>query len=97
MPVPWPSARGCRSTVTAFPDDEALFAACSSTFARQTPRRTWASRRGSSTGAERTETALRELYAFYRRTERMYTSLLRDEPTVPIVHRRLGDFYDYLR
>ena len=27
----------------------------------------------------------------------MYTSLLRDEPLVPIVHRRLGDFYGYLR
>ena len=46
--------------------------------------------------AERTATALRELYAFYGRTERMYTSLLRDEPLVPIVHRRLGDFYGYL-
>ena len=30
-------------------------------------------------------------------TEAMYTSLLRDEPVVPIVHRLLGDFYDYLR
>jgi hypothetical protein len=27
----------------------------------------------------------------------MYTSLLRDEPLVPIVHRRLGGFYGYLR
>jgi hypothetical protein len=27
----------------------------------------------------------------------MYTSLLRDEPLVPIVHRLLGDFYGYLR
>ena len=27
----------------------------------------------------------------------MYTSLLRDEPLVPIVQRRLGDFYGYLR
>ena len=46
---------------------------------------------------ERTETALRELYAFYGRTEAMYTSLLRDELLVPPVHRRLGDFYGYLR
>ena len=27
----------------------------------------------------------------------MYTSLLRDEPVVPIVQRLLGDFYGYLR
>ena len=27
----------------------------------------------------------------------MYTSLLRDEPLVPVVQRRLGDFYGYLR
>jgi hypothetical protein len=26
----------------------------------------------------------------------MYTSLLRDEPLVPVVHRRLRDFYGYL-
>jgi hypothetical protein len=39
---------------------------------------------------------LRELYAFYGRTEGMYTSLLRDEPLVPSVARRLRDFYGYL-
>jgi AcrR family transcriptional regulator len=87
-----------RSTVYRhFPDDEALFAACSSHFQAANPPPdlgTWA---GMENPAERTETALRELYAFYARTERMYTSLLRDEPLVPIVHRRLGDFYGYLR
>ena len=46
---------------------------------------------------ERLETALRELYAFYGRTEAMYTSLLRDEPLVPAVQQRLRDFYGYLR
>jgi AcrR family transcriptional regulator len=35
--------------------------------------------------------------ALFGRTEGMYTSLLRDEPLVPIVHRLLGDFYGYLR
>jgi AcrR family transcriptional regulator len=87
-----------RSTVYRhFPDDEALFAACSSHFRAANPPPdlgTWA---GIEDPAERTRTALRELYAFYGRTERMYTSLLRDEPLVPIVHRRLGDFYGYLR
>jgi hypothetical protein len=41
--------------------------------------------------------ALRELYAFYGRTHAMYTSLLRDEPVVAAVQRRLRDFYGYLR
>ena len=40
---------------------------------------------------------MRELYGFYARTEAMYTSLLRDESVVPVVQRRLGDFYGYLR
>jgi AcrR family transcriptional regulator len=87
-----------RSTVYRhFPDEEALFAACSSHWRAANPPPdpdAWAA---IEDPAERTEAALRELYAFYGRTERMYTSLLRDEPVVPIVHRLLGDFYGYLR
>jgi AcrR family transcriptional regulator len=87
-----------RSTVYRhFPDDEALFAACSSHWAAANPPpdpRAWAA---IGDPAERTATALRELYAYYGRTEAMYTSLLRDEPLVPIVHRLLGGFYGYLR
>jgi AcrR family transcriptional regulator len=87
-----------RSTVYRhFPDEEALFAACSSHWRAANPPpdpRAWAE---IEDPAERTEAALRELYAFYDRTEDMYTSLLRDEPVVPIVHRLLGDFYGYLR
>jgi AcrR family transcriptional regulator len=87
-----------RSTVYRhFPDDEALFAACSSHFRAANPPPDPGTWTGIEDPAKRTETALRELYAFYGRTERMYTSLLRDEPLVPIVHRRLGDFYGYLR
>jgi AcrR family transcriptional regulator len=86
-----------RSTVYRhFPDDEALFAACSSHWRAANPppdERAWAA---IADPGERTETALRELYAFYGRTEGMYTSLLRDEPLVPIVHRLLGGFYGYL-
>jgi AcrR family transcriptional regulator len=86
-----------RSTVYRhFPDEEALFGACSSHWRAANPPpdpRAWAA---IADPMERTETALRELYAFYRRTEEMYTSLLRDESLVPIVHRLLGDFYGYL-
>jgi AcrR family transcriptional regulator len=87
-----------RSTVYRhFPDEEALFGACSSHWRAANPPpdpRAWAA---IEDPAERTETALRELYAFYGRTEGMYTSLLRDEPIVPIIQRLLGDFYGYLR
>ena len=87
-----------RSTVYRhFPDEEALFAACSSHFRSANPPpdpRTWSS---IEDPAERTRTALRGLYAFYRSTEAMYTNLLRDEPLVPAVERRLRDFYGYLR
>jgi AcrR family transcriptional regulator len=87
-----------RSTVYRhFPDEEALFAACSSHWRAANPPpdpRAWAA---IGDPAERMETALREIYAFYGRTEGMYTSLLRDEPLVPIVQRLLGDFHGFLR
>jgi AcrR family transcriptional regulator len=86
-----------RSTVYRhFPDEDALFAACSSHWRAANPPpdpRAWTS---IADPAERTRTALRELYAWYGRTEAMYVSLLRDEELVPSVRRRLRDFYGYL-
>jgi AcrR family transcriptional regulator len=87
-----------RSTVYRhFPDDEALFAACSSHWRAANPPPDLSAWAAIEDPRERTETALRELYAFYGRTEGMYTSLLRDESVVPIVQRLLGNFYGYLR
>ena len=87
-----------RSTVYRhFPDEAALFAACSSHGRAANPPpdlRAWAA---VPDPAVRTEAAFGELYAFYRRTEGMYTSLLRDEPLVPTVQRLLRGFHDYLR
>jgi AcrR family transcriptional regulator len=87
-----------RSTVYRhFPDEETLFAACSSHFRTANPppdTRAWAT---IEEPAARTETALRELYTFYGRTQEMYRSVLRDEPLVPIVQHLLRDFYGYLR
>lgn len=87
-----------RSTVYRhFPDEEALFAACSSHWLAANPPpdpRGWTA---IEDPAQRAETALRELYAFYGRTEGMYASLLRDEPLVPIVERLLRDFHGFLR
>jgi AcrR family transcriptional regulator len=87
-----------RSTVYRhFPDEDTLFAACSSHWRALNPPpdpATWA---GIRDPAARTETALRDLYAFYARTRRMYDSLLRDETVVPSVRRRLRDFHGYLQ
>jgi len=86
-----------RSTVYRhFPDDEALFAACSSHWRAANPPPDPSAFAAIEDPRERTETALRGLYAFYGRTEGMFTSLLRDEPVVPIVQRLLRDFYGYL-
>ena len=86
-----------RSTVYRhFPNEEALFAACSSHWRAANPPPDPHAWPAIGDPAERTRTALRELYAFYGRTETMYTSLLRDELVVPAVHLRLQDFYRYL-
>ena len=87
-----------RSTVYRhFPDEDALFAACSSHWRAANPAPDAGSWSSIEDPAERTRTAVRELYAFYAGTEAMYASLLRDEPLVPAVQRRLGDFHGYLR
>ena len=86
-----------RSTVYRhFPDEETLFAACSSHWRAANPppdMRAWAAIADPSA---RTDTALTELYAFYRRTEDMYTSLLRDEPVHATVRRQLRAFHGYV-
>jgi AcrR family transcriptional regulator len=87
-----------RSTVYRhFPDEEALFAACSSHFRALNPPPDLAGWTKIADPKTRTATALRELYAFYGRTHRMYESLFRDETLVPVVGRRLRDFYGYLQ
>jgi AcrR family transcriptional regulator len=87
-----------RSTVYRhFPDEEALFAACSSHWRAANPPPDPGAWAAIEDPGERTEAALRELYAFYGRTPDMITSLLRDEPFVPAVHRRLRDFNGYVR
>jgi AcrR family transcriptional regulator len=86
-----------RSTVYRhFPDEAALFDACSSHWADANPLpdlNAWASIEDPD---ERLRTALEELYAFYRSTEGMLENLYRDEPTMPVVKRRFAGFRDYL-
>jgi AcrR family transcriptional regulator len=86
-----------RSTVYRhFPDEDALFAACSAHWRAENPAPDPAAWASIVDPTERTRSALGELYAFYGRTDAMYTSILRDEPLVPGIALRLRDFHAYL-
>ncbi len=86
-----------RSTVYRhFPDETALFAACSSHWRATNPPPDlgrWATIENPD---ERLRSALGELYAFYRRTERMMDNLVRDEALMPTVKRTFQNFRGYL-
>jgi AcrR family transcriptional regulator len=66
-----------------FPDEEALFTACSSHWLAANPRPDFARLATITDPAERLRRGLAELYAYYRSTERMRANLLRDIDAVP--------------
>lgn len=86
-----------RSTVYRhFPDEAALFDACSSHWAAANPPpdlERWAA---IEAPGDRLAAALPELYAYYRRTERMLANLVRDEEQVPDVKRTFAGFHAYV-
>lgn len=82
-----------RSTVYRhFPDEEALFGACSAHWAEANPPPDVARWASIADPNERLAVALAELYAYYRRTEEMQDKLLRDAPTVPILEELMAPF-----
>jgi AcrR family transcriptional regulator len=82
-----------RSTVYRhFPDERALFSACSAHWAASNPPPDVGRWDSIADPDERLALALAELYAYYRRTEGMLERLLRDAPTVPIVDELLANF-----
>ena len=86
-----------RSTVYRhFPDEAALFDACSSHWEAANPLPELAEWEAIADPGERLRTALDELYAHYRRTERMMENLHRDELTVPLVAERFAGYHQYL-
>ena len=86
-----------RSTVYRhFPDDTALFAACSSHWMAANPVPDLGRWAAIEDPDERLRSALAEIYAYYRRTERMMENLLRDEPVVPAVRRQFSGYREYL-
>jgi AcrR family transcriptional regulator len=86
-----------RSTIYRhFPDEAALFAACSSHWRAANPRPELAEWRAIEDVDERLRVALNEFYAYYRKTEGMLENLLRDEATVPTVRSTFSAFHAYL-
>jgi AcrR family transcriptional regulator len=79
-----------------FPDEAALFAACSAHWNAANPAPGLGRWAAIDDPDERLRAALRELYRHYRRTQGMMDNLLRDEATVPAVKRTFGGFRAYL-
>jgi AcrR family transcriptional regulator len=86
-----------RSTVYRhFPDEKSLFAACSAHWRAANPTPDLGRLAPIEDPDERLRKALRELYAFYRRNERMLDNLVRDEPLMPTVRWTFEGFRAYL-
>jgi AcrR family transcriptional regulator len=86
-----------RSTVYRhFPDEAALFAACSSHWRAANPPPDLEAWAAIGDPDVRLRTGLEELYAFYRRTQAMMDNLHRDEAIVPTVQRTFARFRAYL-
>jgi AcrR family transcriptional regulator len=78
-----------------FPDEAALFDACTAHWAAANPLPDLASWAAVAWPDERLQTALSELYDFYERTEGMLDNLFRDEPLSPMVTDRFGALRGY--
>jgi AcrR family transcriptional regulator len=90
-------ARVRRSTVYRhFPDEKALFAACSAHWREANPTPDLGHLAAIEDPDERLKRALPELYAFYRRNERMLDNLVRDEALMPVVRSTFEGFRAYL-
>lgn len=66
-----------------FPNDEALFVACSADWLAANPRPDLARWAAIADPLRRLDTALDELYAYYRSTEQMRANLIRDIEVFP--------------
>lgn len=86
-----------RSTVYRhFPDEEALFGACSAHWAAENPPPDVSRWEKIGDPEERLEIALDELYAYYRRTGGMIDKLLRDEGSVPMVAKLFAPYHQFI-
>jgi len=79
-----------------FPDERALFGACSAHWASENPPPDLEAWSAVEDPDERLALALDELYAYYERTEEMMDKLLRDAPAVPVVGELMGGYREFL-
>jgi AcrR family transcriptional regulator len=79
-----------------FPDETALFVACTAHWSQANPQPDLARWAAIGDPEARLHAALEELYAYYGRTENMLANVLRDESTMPTVARMLTYYRDYL-
>jgi AcrR family transcriptional regulator len=79
-----------------FPDEAAVFAACSAHWRAVNPAPDLAAWAAIEDPDQRLRAALEETYAYYRRTEGMMENLYRDEPLMPNVARSFSRFREYL-
>jgi AcrR family transcriptional regulator len=90
-------ARVRRSTLYRhFPDEAALFAACTAHWLDANPQPDLTRWAAIEDPEQRLRAGLAELYAYYGRTEQMLANVLRDEATMPTVARMLAFYRDYL-
>ena len=86
-----------RSTVYRhFPDEEALFGACSAHWAAENPPPDLSRWVEIDDPEQRLEVALEQLYAYYRHAGDMLDKLLRDEAAVPMVARLFAPYHQFL-
>jgi AcrR family transcriptional regulator len=79
-----------------FPDERALFGACSAHWAAENPPPDSGRWAAIDEPATRFGLALSDLYAYYRGTEGMMDNLLRDAQTVEIVDELMGGYRAFL-
>jgi AcrR family transcriptional regulator len=79
-----------------FPDEAAVFAACSAHWAANNPPPDLAAWSVIDSPQERLRVGLTELYAYYRSVAPMMSNVLRDEGTKPIVKETAGGFRSYI-
>ena len=79
-----------------FPDEAALFEACSSHWAAANPPPDITAWAAVTDPDERLRVALEEIYAYWRRTERMMENLIRDEATNENVRRNFRGFHLFM-
>ena len=77
-----------------FPDERALFAACTGHYLSENPPPDPESWPGISDPEDRLRVALAEVYGYYRRNEPMMSNSVRDAEAKPVIYEVLGPFFE---